>query len=355
MEKTELEILREEIERRKSPTPSEQEKERLDAELKRLERKKFHLEEKLSREVTAGSGRDISGWIKTAVEKKPSEYEFESEQTKNNRTRLVRVVKKMDEIEGLIRPAPKAGTAEELAYLERTARLLESGKTPEIYHGMVAPERRMGYSLKVDDSLVYHLEPNGGCIYIFTGNKTQPFKLKSSRATLPFFAEAQSTVNLGMCDYLTEEGVKLFGAARDRADEIFTKVRVGKEILPPRREGEVYYEKGRERTENIHPRHWGQSYLAGRNPINVTHGELFASGNSFMAYNFGDLVVVESDQSGDATYVLKTGAFEDLRHKSRDWILTHNPEGFVTRVIHPGDSEAQRQVWKRQVDPYITS
>jgi hypothetical protein len=86
------------------------------------------------------------------------------------------------------------------------------------------------------------------------------------------------------------------------------------------------------------------------NPDRSQDGNLLGSGGYYIAYYFGDRVVVEFNEENRATYFFDKDYFDKLRVWHRSLILGTQPEGFHGRTIHKGDED----VWKSKVEEYIT-
>ena len=65
-------------------------------------------------------------------------------------------------------------------------------------------------------------------------------------------------------------------------------------------------------------------------------------------------MLVESNISDRATYVLGSNELENLRSKSRSYLRDEKPKGFVDRVVHPGDRDDLRMNWVERISPYLT-
>jgi hypothetical protein len=143
----------------------------------------------------------------------------------------------------------------------------------------------------------------------------------------------------------------LTGESRRIAAEVFKQVKEGVEIFPEPKEQRGYKvrEKGRGTGSKRLPRTEGQLFLETLSPEEIIEGQLFGSGHSFCAYVIRGKVVVESDESGDATYVFSREQFESLRTCPRSTLLRQQPDGFAGRVIHKDEQ------WKEGILAYISA
>ncbi len=243
----------------------------------------------------------------------------------------------------------------EIDYLENVVSVAKTAAPPTIqkvayqWRWNERPDRT--YTLMYADSPVLQRMPDGTYEHIATTAKAKPFQIKKAHS-IKDETLAVKIQELGSYDYVTHSGIKLYGTARDIAEEVFTEVRTGTEIFPEDNEQgyriKVVRHPGEEHEPST-PRHWGQSHLMSLQPTRVTNGLLLGSGEHSKAYHFEHVVVVEANETGRATYFIDAGQFERLRMLSRHAIIEGKPDGYLGRVIHTGEGEAERQRWMEQV------
>ncbi len=195
-----------------------------------------------------------------------------------------------------------------------------------------------------------YLMDNGKTHHLFSRRKDSPLELKEQALDTKLAQEVLFPLNEG--DICTSRGIVLFGDNKDYATELFTKVMQGIEILPKPKGEKSYTQKNKKGGEGkiIEPRTVGQIYLQGLNPSNVTQGQVFGSEFSYLAFYYGDKVVVEGNETGRATYLFTRTEFDNLRHNSRSQILELQPVGFNGRVIHCNNGIEE---WKRAIQEYL--
>jgi hypothetical protein len=302
--------------------------------------------------------RELSRKVNTLVSKLGEIQSSEREEYWTIRRQLTSAEQEMRSIrDGTHQSLPRPPG--ELAYLARVKKVYEANPVPSIEKNYFSFKRmdNRGYSLWYGGSLVMQRTPKGQYEYIFTTAKAKPFAIHRTKQEVRDEKYARSLVNLGIYDFVTADGVKLNGAARDIADQVFSIVRNGIEMFPE--ENEKGYRvhnppsgNGREHSPLV-SRHWGQSHLADQSPDEITQGQLWGSGHSYKAYRFGGVVIVESDRTNDATYVLTAPHFASLRAASRSQLLRTEPEGFLGRVIHTGSEDDSRTAWTEEIAKYI--
>jgi hypothetical protein len=101
----------------------------------------------------------------------------------------------------------------------------------------------------------------------------------------------------------------------------------------------------------VRDRPWSQQYLSTLKPAKVLEGELRGSGNRYVAFRFGRLIVVEFDAEAHATYLFRADRFATLRDWPRQHLLDQKPKGFLGRLIHREDPET----WKANILQAIRS
>lgn len=101
----------------------------------------------------------------------------------------------------------------------------------------------------------------------------------------------------------------------------------------------------------VRDRPWSQQFLGTLKPSKVIEGELSGSGNRYVAFRFGRLVVVEFDAEAHATYLFSADRFATLREWPRQHLIDQNPKGFKGRIIHRDDPE----IWKAKIRQTIRS
>ncbi len=224
------------------------------------------------------------------------------------------------------------------------------------------------YSLWASDSPIFlvewlgkredELDVRGTFVYIFTTRKTENFRLAHYHS---YFFNSEAIVmahqahGLKSGDYCNLSGHKITGRNLEIAQDLFNRVISGVKIFPF--ENVKGYIERNVPVEMAHSsdrqsRSYGQEFLRELSPDRVVEGELFVPGISYRAYFFGGKVVLESNLSGDATYLLDAKHFDALRERSRLELLTEKPEGFLGRVLHLDGAEAH---WKIRVENFVKS
>jgi hypothetical protein len=266
-------------------------------------------------------------------------------------SQAVALKKELTEVEHELSHVPRSRP---LVYLEEVYALLQSGVLPRIRKGFVSTLRAYGYTLYMGDKIILQCGMGREYSLVFSTSRGKPVGIEMNREDIAAEDLATELLNLGMYDCITAEGNVLFGKASEIAREVFAQVRQGIEIFPP--DGDEPYRREVHQTGQdmlVLPRHWGQSYLSDLGPDEVIIGQLLGSGHSSKAYRFGELIIVESDRVGEATYFIRATAFGRLRHKGRSLLRSSRPNGFIDRIIHAGESQKKRQEWRRSVDLMI--
>lgn len=243
----------------------------------------------------------------------------------------------------------------ELAYIKRVADLADREESPQIEKIFVEPLNEEGYSISLAGSPVMQRTADGRYSLVFASSQKAPLKEFVVNTEVRDEEKAIEIFDLGMNDYITCEGIVLFDEAKELSEKIFGFVREGIEIFP------VNYEtvlrrlaKQQGRPDEVASRHWGQSYLAGLQPDEIIVGQIFGDGHGSKAYRYGDVIVVESDVQDEATYVLESKKFDELRLMSRGHLRDSKPSGLISRVIHLGNKEEERQRWRRDIDSKLS-
>jgi hypothetical protein len=189
--------------------------------------------------------------------------------------------------------------------------------------------------------------------YLCTYRRDDPLEIKSLPVEKVFSGSKLNLLrqyfHLEDGCFVTKTGFVLQGNEENYASAIFQKIMAGKEILP-RPDGYRPYTvlKGKDdesKKTKIVYRHWGQTFLSGLSPDYVTQGRLLGSGGSYLAFHFGDKVIVEFDQEDRATYCFSNEYFSTLRAWYRMALIKECPDGYEGRIYH----HQGRDVWKRAV------
>ncbi len=226
------------------------------------------------------------------------------------------------------------------------------GMTPQV--GKNDDALGTNYSLWINGQRVFYL--NNSLSYLHSPRKNQPLAL---RETLPSHAlseldmETLEVLAAENGDYITGSGLCLTGHAREQAERIFNHVRNGVQILPSSEPSgyKIINSKGNSGSnQDKKIRTWGQIHLLEHGPNEEIPGQIFGSGEYFIAYHFGDRVVAEANIEAQGTYVFTAESFDTLRRLNRETLLKERPDGFLGRIIHNGN----REKWKARVEDYLT-
>lgn len=208
------------------------------------------------------------------------------------------------------------------------------------------------YTLKFAGSRVLRVDDNSSFTAIEAPSKQKPFVAILWNG-LKNQSLAKHIFGLSRGDFYTTQGYKLSEQAEVQAKEFFRMVENGIEIFPiDERPGyKIPEEEGEHKEEQ--KRYWGQTFLESLHPERIEDGQLLGSGASYRAYFFGQRVIVEGNEGGRATYLLSANEFDTLRHLPRGQILESKPQGFEGRVIHPGETDEDRQTWQEGIREYL--
>jgi hypothetical protein len=189
-----------------------------------------------------------------------------------------------------------------------------------------------------------------GFFYLRCGNMRDRMRLEQgSRKTLRDVYVAMRSRQrpiLGVGDYCTDSGEPLPAALVPHAVRAFEAVRQGQQLLGC---GELVAH-GSAGPSGLgsgvpHDRPATQNFLMKMKPSQTLNGNLSGSGNRYVAFRFGHLVIVEFDADAHATYLFGMSDFEELRQWSRGDLIAAKPKGFFGRIVHRDDLED----WKEKI------
>lgn len=216
---------------------------------------------------------------------------------------------------------------------------------------------RSFHSLWIRTSPVFEVS-QGLLVYVFSPAATAPFRFDAIPVRRIISDEKAASLitdgELSAGAYCDDRGSRISGIDLDIARAAFKQVRQGVSILPSAAESLVMPRPprlpGTSTDPRVQSRTWPQRYLAGLSPDRIVPGELLGSGNSYKAYRFGTITIVEFDAIDHATYVFHSDYFNSLRNWTRNAIRDSHPPGFVGAFHH---DESARHAWCSRISSII--
>lgn len=190
-------------------------------------------------------------------------------------------------------------------------------------------------------------------LYLHSSRKNQPLEIREAGSKSISNYNTLKEFNL-IHDkfYYTGSGLILADRNFEISDAIFDKVLKGVKILPEKCLGNLLYTENGFFKSEANPeieRKWGQQYLESLSPSNIIQGNLLGSGGAYLAYEFGDLMIVEFDKEKRATYLFNRDQFNELKDYGRRELREDKPLGFEGIIIHKGSQEN----WKDSISDFL--
>jgi hypothetical protein len=214
-----------------------------------------------------------------------------------------------------------------------------------------------GYCLMLNHQRVYRVADGNRVESVSAWTKRDRFSITTyspqTSAKILSKSNAQVAV-LRVGDFITEEGVLVVGEAATTLGELFEAIRAKSSILPShdisRTLSRLQNSSESGRTSNYYTRHWTEDFIKSFSPESIESGALQAEGQwKIFVFPNKDRIIAEADHVGAATYV---GTLEALPHfvaLSRTDILQTPPRGFIGRILHQGENEADNEQWKQAI------
>ena len=189
-------------------------------------------------------------------------------------------------------------------------------------------------------------------------NKARPIKRIRARARNIEFLLTHSEFYKDV-KYIREDGVPIYPNSdiHDLCVDVFGKVNTGIEIFPAKpskkgkRKNKPYHERSPIEKQEPILRTYGQEHLDELCDEKPIQGKLLGSGDTALAFRFGDILIIESADLNKATYIVTEDSFETIRHMPRaEAMRLSEEEGLIDRILH---RDTDTETWKESIGPYL--
>lgn len=253
-------------------------------------------------------------------------------------------------------------TRDRVSEFERDLSLLDQIDQTREMKELPSIDKRGGhhgtYSLYFMDGPILYLSPKGEFEFVATNRKNEPLRIRTYPVSASVRQRAERLAGLRKGDLCTASGIPLRGDALKFAADVFEVVRHGLYLFPTgdtrKRVARLVQENATEqRGQDSQPRTYGQQYLTSLEPKQIRPGALFAGTTQWKLYVFEHVIIAESDETNNATYIVRPNSLPLLTSMSRSELLESHQDALIERVIHPGDDEASRKIWREKIDRYV--
>ena len=205
---------------------------------------------------------------------------------------------------------------------------------------------------------IYEIENGDEAYELIETNKARPIKRIRARAGNIEFLLNHSEFYKGI-KYIREDGVPIYPNSdiHELCVDVFGKVETGIEIFPAKPSKKGTKKNGayiiRAPIEKREPilRTYGQEHLDELCDEKPIQGKLLGSGDTALAFRFGDIVIIESADLNKATYIVTEDSFETIRHMPRaEAMRLSEEEGLVDRILH---KDTDTETWKERITPHL--
>ena len=189
-------------------------------------------------------------------------------------------------------------------------------------------------------------------------NKARPIKRIRARARNIEFLLTHSEFYKDV-KYIREDGVPIYPNSdiHDLCVDVFGKVETGIEIFPAKpskkgkRKNKPYHERSPIEKQEPILRTYGQEHLDELCDEKPIQGKLLGSGDTALAFRFGDILIIESADLNKATYIVTEDSFPRIRHMPRaEAMRLSEEEGLIDRILH---RDTDTETWKESIGPYL--